>query len=93
MAIAIADFSSGMSGFFLGLALPALIDGVVKSFQAETRRNIPEWPALMQLFGAFFLPTFFACLVAVNLVAFNRSRINYTLVRILLTFRYIDFLR
>ena len=72
--------SAGTAGLFLGLAIFPLCDGLYKSFQPSVRLSIAEWPALLQLYGAFLLPVLFACLVTVNLVAWTRSRINYALI-------------
>ncbi|GAA99322.1 hypothetical protein E5Q_06017 [Mixia osmundae IAM 14324] len=73
-------FSAFRAGIFLGLSIPALVSGVIKSFDKGTRAAIPEWPALMQLFGASFLPVFLALLFSLNLAAWRRNRINYVLV-------------
>lgn len=45
-------------------------------FKASTRREIPYWPALLQLFGACFLPVFFALAFFLNLAAWSKARIK-----------------
>ncbi|KEI39954.1 uncharacterized protein L969DRAFT_392531 [Mixia osmundae IAM 14324] len=72
--------STFRAGAFLGLAVPALVAGLIKSFHPDTRAAIPEWVALMQLFGAELLPILLALLFAVNLAVWQRYRINYVLV-------------
>ncbi|GAA6058085.1 hypothetical protein JCM3770_001104 [Rhodotorula araucariae] len=73
-------FSTWRSGALMGAALPLMIEGLVLSFKASTRREIPYWPALMQLFGACFLPVFFALAFFLNLAAWSNARINYVLI-------------
>ncbi|GAA5999027.1 Syg1p [Rhodotorula paludigena] len=73
-------FSTWRAGLLMGAALPLMIEGLVLSFKAHTRREIPYWPALLQLFGACYLPIFFALAFFLNLAAWNYSRINYVLI-------------
>ncbi|BGP39991.1 Xenotropic and polytropic retrovirus receptor 1 [Rhodotorula kratochvilovae] len=73
-------FSTWRAGALMGAALPLAIEGLVLSFKASTRREIPYWPALMQLFGACFLPVFFALAFFLNLAAWSHARINYVLI-------------
>lgn len=46
--------------------------------ESATRIAIPYWPALLQLFGAMFLPIFFSVLFYLNLVAWHSARSEYT---------------
>ncbi|KAL8291362.1 hypothetical protein RQP46_002340 [Phenoliferia psychrophenolica] len=73
-------FTAWRSGVLFGLALPLLIEGLIKSSQASTRVEIPYWQALLQLFGAMFLPVLFAMLFYLNIVAWHYARINYVLI-------------
>ncbi|GJN89321.1 hypothetical protein Rhopal_002301-T1 [Rhodotorula paludigena] len=73
-------FSTWRAGLLMGAGLPLMIEGLVLSFKAHTRRDIPYWPALLQLFGACYLPIFFALAFFLNLAAWNYSRINYVLI-------------
>lgn len=47
---------------------------------ANTRREIPYWAALLQLFGAEFLPVLFGLLFTLNLISWNYGRVNYVLI-------------
>ena len=49
-------------------------------FRNETRDAIPGWDGLMYIYGIFFVPTFFALLVGVNLLVWARARINYVFI-------------
>ncbi|KAI5475192.1 SPX and EXS domain containing protein [Pseudohyphozyma bogoriensis] len=73
-------FSTWRAGMLLGMAVPLFLEGLVKSCSATTQREIPYWPALMQMFGAMFLPVLFALLFMCNLLAWHSSRINYVLI-------------
>ncbi|GAA6021422.1 hypothetical protein JCM10207_004728 [Rhodosporidiobolus poonsookiae] len=73
-------FTSWRAGMLMGAGLPLMIEGLVLSFKASTRAEIPYWPALMQFFGACFLPVFFALAFFLNLAAWNYARINYVLI-------------
>ncbi|SGY45788.1 BQ5605_C001g00338 [Microbotryum silenes-dioicae] len=54
--------------------------GVYIGCSASTRVQIPYWEALMQLFGAMFLPIFFSVLFFLNLSVWAKARINYILI-------------
>ncbi|GAA5851252.1 hypothetical protein JCM8547_004184 [Rhodosporidiobolus lusitaniae] len=73
-------FTSWRGGVMMGAGLVFMIEGLVQSFKASTRREIPYWPALMQLFGACFLPIFFCLAFFLNLAAWSHARINYVLI-------------
>ena len=48
--------------------------------QPRTRAEIPYWGALLQLFGACYLPVFFALAFFLNLATWHHGRINYVLI-------------
>ncbi|GAA6063122.1 hypothetical protein JCM10212_002325 [Sporobolomyces blumeae] len=74
------QFVSWRAGMLMGAGLPLMIEGLVKSFHADTRAAIPYWPALLQLFGACYLPVFFALAFFLNLATWQYGRINYVLI-------------
>ena len=41
-------FASWRAGTLLGLAVPAFVDAIVKSFQPEVRARIPTYPSCEQ---------------------------------------------
>ena len=49
-------------------------------FQPDTREAIPGWDALLFIYAIFFVPTFFALIVGVNLLVWARARINYVFI-------------
>ena len=49
-------------------------------FQPDTRETIPGWDALLFIYAIFFVPTFFALIVGVNLLVWARARINYVFI-------------
>ncbi|SCZ99268.1 BZ3500_MvSof-1268-A1-R1_Chr3-1g05915 [Microbotryum saponariae] len=69
-------FTAWRAGVYIGIAIPLLIEGC----SASTRVQIPYWEALMQLFGAMFLPIFFSVLFFLNLSVWAKTRINYILI-------------
>ncbi|GAA5941117.1 hypothetical protein JCM1841_003062 [Sporobolomyces salmonicolor] len=73
-------FAAWRAGMLMGAGLPLMIEGLVKSFQADTRLSIPYWAGLLQLFGACFLPVFFSLAFFLNLAAWSVGRINYVLI-------------
>ncbi|GAA5989572.1 hypothetical protein JCM10908_000534 [Rhodotorula pacifica] len=73
-------FTSWRAGMMMGAGLPLMIEGLVLSFKSSTRQEIPYWPALLQLFGACFVPIFFCLAFFLNLAAWTHARINYVLV-------------
>ena len=62
------------SGFFIGIGLVLLLEGIVKAAADSTHRAIPYWTSLLQLFGAMFLPVLFSLLFAINLISWHRAR-------------------
>lgn len=53
---------------------------MVKAFQQETRSAIPEWEALLVVYGAIFIPVMLALLIGVNLWVWSKSRVNYVFI-------------
>lgn len=49
-------------------------------WQPRTRQEIGYWGALLQLFGACYLPVFFALAFFINLATWHHGRINYVLI-------------
>jgi hypothetical protein len=68
------------SAMMLGLGLPAMVLAIVKSFDSDTRDEIPEWGALLQLYAGLYVPVFFGLLFELNLCAWVEARINYEFV-------------
>ncbi|KAI3625780.1 hypothetical protein CBS9595_001141 [Malassezia furfur] len=64
------------TGLYLGVALCATIQGLRDAMRHETRATMPNWAAVMQLYGAEFIPTMFALLFGLNLVGWQAVRIN-----------------
>ncbi|GAA5943461.1 Syg1p [Sporobolomyces koalae] len=73
-------FAAWRAGMLMGSALPLMIQGLVISWQPRTRAEIPYWAALLQLFGACYLPIFFTLAFFINLATWNHGRINYVLI-------------
>lgn len=73
-------FSTFRTGIALGLAFPAFVDGIVRSFQDRTRAAIPAWGSLLYIYAVFFVPVLFAFLVGTNLLVWSASRINYVFI-------------
>ncbi|THH12162.1 hypothetical protein EW145_g196 [Phellinidium pouzarii] len=69
--------STFRSGLYIGLAVPALADGIYKSFQPNIRASLLEWSALLYVYIVFMIPVVFSLLVGINIWLWNRSRINY----------------
>ena len=68
--------STFRTGLYLGVAVCALVRGLIAAMDEETRQAIPQWDKLMHVYGALFIPTLFALLFGVNLVAWLYVRIN-----------------
>lgn len=68
------------SGLYLGLGLPAAVFAIVQSFRPEVRAQLPQWGALLQMYGGLYLPVLFALLFELNLFAWVEARINYEFV-------------
>lgn len=64
------------TGLYLGVALCATIQGLRDAMHPETRASMPNWAAVMQLYGAEFIPTMFALLFGLNLLGWQTVRIN-----------------
>ncbi|KAF5353642.1 hypothetical protein D9757_013185 [Collybiopsis confluens] len=73
-------YSTFRSGLFLGAGIPALVAGIVASFQPETRAQIPNWDGLLFAYGVISIPVFFSLLVGVNLLVWKldpRTRLDH----------------
>ncbi|SPO47232.1 related to putative phosphate transporter 1 [Moesziomyces antarcticus] len=73
-------YSVFRSGFYLGIALCAVVGGVIESQQESTHRAIPQWQAMLRVYGAEFIPTLFALLFGLNLAWWHEARINTTFI-------------
>ncbi|TFY58647.1 hypothetical protein EVJ58_g6292 [Rhodofomes roseus] len=73
-------FSTFRSGLLLGLGIPALVDGLYRSFQPDTRAAIPSWDGLLFVYGIFAVPIIFSCLIGINLLVWHNARINYVFI-------------
>ncbi|KAI0066844.1 hypothetical protein BV25DRAFT_1249814 [Artomyces pyxidatus] len=60
--------------------VPALVDGIVRIFQHETRAAIPGWSSLLFVYAILALPTMFALLVGVDALIWSEARINYVFI-------------
>ncbi|KAI9507586.1 SPX domain-containing protein [Russula earlei] len=73
-------FSTFRTGIALGLAFPAVIDGITQALQPHTRAAIPSWGSLLYIYAVLLVPTLLAFLVGTNLLIWNASRINYVFI-------------
>ncbi|KAK4704706.1 hypothetical protein P7C70_g1494, partial [Phenoliferia sp. Uapishka_3] len=73
-------FTAWRSGLLTGLGFTLMVEGLVRSCQTSTRLQIPYWRALLQLFGAMYLPVLFAMFFYLNIVSWHYARINYVLI-------------
>lgn len=69
-------YSVFRSGFYLGIALCAIVGGLIESQKAGTKRTIPQTNSLLRVFGAEFIPVLFALLFGLNLAWWHAVRIN-----------------
>ncbi|SJX64382.1 related to putative phosphate transporter 1 [Sporisorium reilianum f. sp. reilianum] len=69
-------YSVFRSGFYLGISLCAIVAGLVEAMKPRTQRAIPQWQALLRVYGAEFIPTLFALLFGLNLAWWHAVRIN-----------------
>lgn len=60
--------------------LLTLTDSVILGFQKGTRKAIPAWAVLLQIYGGFLLPLALALLVGGNMLQWKRHRINYVFI-------------
>jgi xenotropic and polytropic retrovirus receptor 1 len=88
-------FSTFRTGIALGLAFPAVIDGIVRcessnnsamlaehlsGLQPHTRVDIPSWGSLLFIYANLLVPTLLALLVGTNMLIWTASRINYVFI-------------
>jgi hypothetical protein len=52
----------------------------MSGFHPDTRTLIPGWDGLLYVYSFFLIPTLFACLISVNIIAWAHSRINYVFI-------------
>lgn len=68
------------SGTYIGLGLPAAVLAIVQSFHPDVRQQLPQWGALLCMYGGLYLPVLFGMLFELNLDAWVEARINYEFV-------------
>lgn len=73
-------FATYRTGLAVGLAVPALVSGLYHSFNEQTRNEMPGWGVLLFMYGVIFVPVLFALAVGINILAWNRARINYVFI-------------
>lgn len=73
-------FASGRAGLYIGLSIPAIVSGLQKALDPAHQQHLPEWPRLLQLFGALGQPVVFAILFSMCIETFRYYRINYVLI-------------
>lgn len=54
------------AGMFMGAGVVLTVEGLVYSWSDRLRSQVPYWPALLQLFGALFLPVLFSMCFYIN---------------------------
>lgn len=68
--------STFRTGLYLGLALGLAAEGLRGALQESTPDLIPSYQTLMVMYATLFIPTLFALLFGLNLIAWQRVRIN-----------------
>lgn len=68
--------STFVTGLYIGIALCLVIEAFDHVMHKSTRALIPMWPQLLITYAVFFLPTLFAVLFGLNLIAWQHVRIN-----------------
>lgn len=68
--------STFITGLYLGVALCLTVEGLQGAMKSSTQAQIPLWPQLLVVYSALFLPTLFALLFGLNLIAWQHVRIN-----------------
>lgn len=69
-------YSVFRSGFYLGISVCAIVAGLVEAMKPNTQRDIPQWQALLRVYGAELIPTLFGLLFGLNLAWWHAVRIN-----------------
>ncbi|EST09069.1 EXS, C-terminal [Kalmanozyma brasiliensis GHG001] len=69
-------YSVFRSGFYLGISLCAIVAGLIEAMKPSKQATIPQWAALLRVYGAEFIPTLFALLFGLNLAWWHALRIN-----------------
>lgn len=65
-----------VTGLYIGIALCLVIEAFDHVMHRSTRTMIPMWPQLLITYAVLFLPTLFAVLFGLNLLAWQHVRIN-----------------
>ncbi|EKM58004.1 uncharacterized protein PHACADRAFT_58738, partial [Phanerochaete carnosa HHB-10118-sp] len=73
-------FSTFRTGLMLGLALPALVDGLYLSFRHDTRQAVPGYDGLLFVYSILLIPVLFSLLLGLNVLVWSKSRINYVFI-------------
>jgi hypothetical protein len=60
--------------------MPLTSTDSVIGFLEDTRKAIPAWAVLLQVYGGFLLPVVLALLVGANVLVWKRHRINYVFI-------------
>jgi len=68
--------SAYRTGVFMGIALCLTIEGLRYAMQERVQAVLPQWQQLLVVYGMEFLPTLFALMFGLNLIAWQRVRIN-----------------
>ncbi|EJT99046.1 EXS-domain-containing protein [Dacryopinax primogenitus] len=73
-------FSTFRAGVYVGLAIPAIVLGIVRSFDPYVRNAVPEWASLLNIYGVLFILPIFTFLIGLNMCAWTRARINWVFI-------------
>ncbi|CAK7901253.1 protein Syg1p [[Candida] anglica] len=65
------------SGLFLGFGFPLMVLGLYLAVSGTLAGKIPEGRFLLQIWGGFFIMTIVFLLFGINLMVFDRFKINY----------------
>lgn len=68
--------SAFRAGLFTGVAVCATCAGLVQAMRPDTKERIPDWQALMRVYGAFMIVIVFAALYGINLLVWHNWRVN-----------------
>lgn len=68
--------SAFRTGLCLGVALCLTIEGLRYAMQDRVQSELPQWRQLLIVYGMEFIPTLFALMFGLNLIAWQRVRIN-----------------
>lgn len=74
------SFATAKSGAYFGIAVILGAFAIYNANHPATRRRIPQTDTLLQIYAAFFLPTFLAFTIGFNLIVWHRARIDVPVV-------------